>query len=172
MAAQPEPATISWRETLSLLVERGYSEGAAKDTLLRAVVDASVGYYPRRAVSLETQYRKGLLDLETGALRMSHRDDNPWYIRVVASDFERQFPQRRGSSTIGGEKKAIAFLADRLKTDHNMRRDGAWEACREQFPKMSERGFRFRVWPQAREAAGLEPSASAGRKPKRKPQTP
>jgi hypothetical protein len=107
MAAQPEPATISWRETLSLLVERGYSEGAAKDTLLRAVVDASVGYYPRRAVSLETQYRKGLLDLETGALRMSHRDDNPWYIRVVASDFERQFPQRRGSSTIGGEKKVL-----------------------------------------------------------------
>jgi hypothetical protein len=135
--------------------------------LLEKMFSGSVGYYPRRAVSLETQYRKGLLDPETGALRISYRDANPWYIRPIASDLERQFPQRRGPSTAGGEEKAISFLGDRLRTDPNMKRDDAWATCRAEFPTLSQRGFLSRVWPRAREDAGLPATAAKGRKPKR-----
>jgi hypothetical protein len=169
VAAQPEPVTISWQKALSLLVERGYSDAAtAKGMLLEAMFSGSVGYYPRRAVSLETQYRKGLLDPESGVLRVSYREANPWYIRVISSDFDHQFPERRGPSTTDVEKKAVAFLAEQLKTDHNMKRDDAWKACHENFPTLSERGFRFRVWPQARQEADLKSVAPPGAKPKRK----
>jgi hypothetical protein len=135
-----------------------------------AVFNRSVGYYPRRALSLETQYRRGLLDPETGALRISHRDDNPWYIQVIESDFERQFLIRRSSSKASTETKAITFLAVKLKENPNLGRDAdAWDACSKQFPTLSQRGFKDRVWPKAREAAGLEPMAPRGRKPAPKP---
>jgi hypothetical protein len=168
MSVQSEPVTISWEEALRRLVDRGHESEATRRMLLITVLNGSVGYYPRRALSLETQYRKGLLDPETGALRISHRDENPWHVRVIESDFERQFPMRRGSSTAGSEMKAVAFLASQLRTNRNMRRADAWKACCMEFPKLSERGFRSRVWPQARQDAGLEPTAPAGRKPERK----
>jgi len=167
MAGQPEPVTISWPKALSLLIERSYTDAVgAKGMLLQAMFSGSVGYYPRRAVSLEAQYREGLLDPETGLLRVSCRE-RPWYIRVILSDFDHQFPQRRSSSTTV-EKKAVAFLAEQLKTDRNKKRGDAWKACHENFPTLSERGFRFRVWPQARQEAGLESVAPPGAKPKRK----
>jgi|SRR6516162_7420096 len=64
------------------------------------------------------------------------------------------------------ERKAVDLLAERLRTDHNMKRDDAWEICRTAFPKLSERGFINRVWPAARDVAGLEPTAPPGPKPK------
>jgi hypothetical protein len=155
MAGQPEPVTISWQKALSLLVERGYSDAAgAKDMLLEAMFSGSVGYYPRRAVSLETQHRSGLLDPETGLLRVSHRE-RPWYIRVILSDFDQQFSERRSSSTADVGKNAVAFLAQQLNATPDMKRDDAWATCRTEFPKLSKRGFLSRIWPRARENAGL-----------------
>src|SRR5262249_47209231 len=71
-------------------------------------------------------------------------------------------------SSAAAETRAITFLASRLKTNPNMRRDDAWRACHTKF-RLSERGFRQRVWPQARQTAGLEPTAPPGRKATRKP---
>lgn len=132
--AAPEPLTISWQAALTRLTERGYSNENAQRELLTAVITGAVGYYPRKALSLEIQYRKGLLNPETGLLRVSHRDDNPWHIRVIESDFERQFPLRRSSPKVGSETKAIAFLAAKLKENPNLRRDAdAREACSDNF---------------------------------------
>jgi len=62
----------------------------------------------------------------------------------------------------GDETKAINFLAEKLETNPNIKRDDAWSACREEFPALSERGFRSRIWPQARQSAGLETVAASG----------
>jgi hypothetical protein len=74
-------------------------------------------------------------------------------------------PQRSGSPTARTETLAIEFTAELLKSDKHLTRQRAFEICRERFPGLSERGFRSRVWPEARKAAGLEPIAPAGRKP-------
>jgi hypothetical protein len=84
-----EPETIYWREALKRLTDNGDKE--AVKHLARAIVDGTVRYYPPRAISLETAYRKGLFDSNTGAWRNHERDDNPFYVRVVCSDFERTF---------------------------------------------------------------------------------
>jgi len=65
------------------------------------------------------------------------------------------------------ERKAVGLLAERLRTDPNMKRDDAWTICHTAFPKLRERGFLSRIWPQARGVAGLEPTAPPGPKPKK-----
>ena len=76
-------------------------------------------------------------------------------------------PKHPGSPTAGDETRAIEFLAERLRADPHLTHAAALKMCRESYPKLSECGFRSRVWPKAREAAGLAPIALAGRKPKR-----
>jgi hypothetical protein len=94
---------------------------------------------------------------------------------IFWEDLLRRWPQKPSppkppsSATAGDEKKAVDFLVEQLEADQYLTRDRALEICRERFPKLTERGFRFRVWPKAREGAGLEPIASPGRKPNRKP---
>jgi hypothetical protein len=75
-------------------------------------------------------------------------------------------PQRPASPTAGDETRAVHFLAEQLKADPALRREAALKICGERFPNLSGRGFQFRVWPKAREAAGQDPKAPAGRKPK------
>src|SRR5262249_24085236 len=75
----------------------------------------------------------------------------------------------RGSATAADETRAIAFLSRRLRAIAHLKLQDGLEFCRKEFPKLSERGFRSRVWPQAREAAGLEPKAPPGPKPKCRP---
>jgi hypothetical protein len=77
------------------------------------------------------------------------------------------WPQSLGPTTAAAETQAIAFLADRLRADPNMKRDDAWKACKAKFPRLSKRAF-FRAWPDARKSAGLERVARPGRKPTRK----
>jgi hypothetical protein len=62
------------------------------------------------------------------------------------------------------EHSAISFLTGQLGADRDMTRGEAWAVCRAEFRALSERGFRSRIWPSARQAAGLEPRAHAGRK--------
>jgi hypothetical protein len=81
-------------------------------------------------------------------------------------------PKRPASPTAADEKKAITVLVDRLKADRHLGREAALKICREHFPKLSERGFRSRIWPDAREGAQLPRVGSPGRKPKREPPTP
>jgi hypothetical protein len=79
------------------------------------------------------------------------------------------WPQARSAATAGGEKRVTAILAEALKSNKNLRRDDAFNKCRELYPKLSQRGFLSRVWPRAREAAELSPLGSPGPKPKQKP---
>jgi hypothetical protein len=70
---------------------------------------------------------------------------------------------RLPNATALDEKKAVDFLGEKLKKDSELRREDALNMCRQQFPKLGVRGS-LRVWPRAREAAGLEAKARPGRK--------
>jgi hypothetical protein len=89
MPASSDPETISWQEAVKRLAEIDNREPAK--SLLDAVISNAVGYYPRRALSLETDYQRGLFDLNTGAWRNRPRDDRPQFIRVIRADFESHF---------------------------------------------------------------------------------
>jgi len=93
---------------------------------------------------------------------------------INLEDLRKRWPSIKQSisSTAGAETKAIEFLTSQLKADPHLGRKRALKICREQVLNLSERGFLARVWPKAREAAGLDPIASRGRKPKQKPQIP
>jgi hypothetical protein len=64
------------------------------------------------------------------------------------------------------EHEAVAFLAKHLKLNPAMKRDDAWRSFGARFPTLSKKGFLERVWPQARQAAGLKAAAPPGPKPK------
>jgi len=66
------------------------------------------------------------------------------------------------ASTIKDESDAIIFLTNTLKQNPNLKRADAEAEC-EKFG-ISQRGFRDRVWPKAREGAGLSAIAPPGRK--------
>jgi hypothetical protein len=78
------------------------------------------------------------------------------------------WPERHELLTARIETEAIALLVPLLKTNRDITRDETWKKCKQKFPTLSERGFRFRIWPKAREGAGLESKAPAGRRPKPK----
>jgi hypothetical protein len=82
---------------------------------------------------------------------------------VFWEDALRRWPQKPAKA--GDETKAANLLAEHLKTDEHLAREEAFKICLKRFPNLTERGFRFRVWPKARETAGLAPVAPAGRKP-------
>ena len=69
------------------------------------------------------------------------------------------------TSTVKSESDATRHLAERLKQDPDLKKPDAEAECQKKF-KISQRGFRDRVWPVAREDAGLPARARAGRKKK------
>ena len=66
------------------------------------------------------------------------------------------------ASTMKAESDAIRHLTSRLKQDSDLRKTDAEAEC-EKFG-ISQRGFLNRVWPKARELAGLPAKAPPGRK--------
>jgi hypothetical protein len=77
-------------------------------------------------------------------------------------------PQMEGrvTATISSETAASRALAAHLRQNRQTTRDAAEAWCRQEGFNLSQRGFQFRVWPNAREAAGLSKLAAAGRKRK------
>jgi hypothetical protein len=64
------------------------------------------------------------------------------------------------------ETAAIKALALHLKSNPQVTRAEAEARCRASAQNVSKRGFQSRVWPRAREQAGLQPKAPPGRKRK------
>jgi len=79
--------------------------------------------------------------------------------------------ETRRSATRAAESKATKLVADYLRANPEIKRYDAFTACRKEFPTLSGRGFRERVWPDARTNAGLERRGRPGRKPTLKKQT-
>ena len=69
-------------------------------------------------------------------------------------------------STAKAKLDAIKHLASKLKENPSLTKADAEAECK-QF-KITQRGFRDRVWPNARKDAGLSATAPAGRKPQKK----
>jgi hypothetical protein len=69
------------------------------------------------------------------------------------------------SPKINDETAAIKMLTGLLRENNNLKYSDALAACREEYT-LSGRGFRSRIWPEARRGAGLRPTAPPGRKPK------
>ena len=75
----------------------------------------------------------------------------------------------RTKSTGAEETGAIKALAFQLSKNKNMKFGDAEAWCASQGYELTGKGFRYRVWPKAREAVDLKPRAPPGRKPKSLP---
>jgi hypothetical protein len=94
---------------------------------------------------------------------MSERQNEDWI--CISRDSLAKFLSRFKSSHTSvakDESDAIAFLTSRLKQDPNLKKADAKAECAKF--GISQRGFRDRVWPKARESAGLPTKAPPGRK--------
>jgi hypothetical protein len=67
------------------------------------------------------------------------------------------------SATAGQETAAVKALASHLKGNQQLTRAEAMEWLRTADFTLTERGFQSRIWPQAREQAGLQAKAPSGR---------
>jgi hypothetical protein len=70
------------------------------------------------------------------------------------------------SAIVGRETAATKSLAAYLRDNQDITRNAAEKWCVKQGFRLSQRGFRFRVWPAARKEAGLSELAPVGRKRK------
>ena len=95
------------------------------------------------------------------------RDDADWICisRDSLSAFLGRFKSSQ-VSTAKAESDAINYLTGKLKENHNLAKADAEAECK-QF-EITQRGFRDRVWPNARKDAGLSATAPAGRKRQKK----
>jgi len=105
-------------------------------------------------------------DLETDqslrsllALDRQPRWRNPYF---RADDIRRAWPTRAAKMKEAKENEAVESLADLLRDDPAMTLEKAKTHCREKHA-VSDRGTQQRVWPVAREMAGLPRLGKVGR---------
>jgi hypothetical protein len=80
--------------------------------------------------------------------------------------FQPQKSQPVLAATAGDETAAIRALASYLRSNRDLKKDEALSWCRILGFNLTRSGFQNRVWPRAREQAGLEAKARPGRKRK------
>jgi hypothetical protein len=93
-------------------------------------------------------------------------DVPPWLADALAkqsAESAKSKPRPEIKDKRAGVDALMTLLRERAD---NVTVEEAFRLCRESNPLLSRRGFHARVWPNAREAAGLSPRAPAGRKPK------
>jgi hypothetical protein len=111
------------------------------------------------------QFEPGLRDFP-GPIRSGHV-----WIELFNSDITKVLfnAQSHDVRTAHDETAAIRALTlhlGNLENNQDLTRENAFEWCRANGFSLSARGFQSRVWPKAREDAGLSPRAAPGRKPK------
>jgi hypothetical protein len=84
----------------------------------------------------------------------------------LSNDTDKKGARRTTVKTIDQETKAIHALASHLRGNPSLKREEATTWCENQGFTISGRGFQDRVWPAAREEAGLPRRAPPGRKNK------
>jgi hypothetical protein len=67
-------------------------------------------------------------------------------------------------ATARDEKRAIVLLKSQLEANPGLTFDAALNACREEIPGLTGRGFRSRVWSPGRKAAQLPERGKSGRR--------
>jgi hypothetical protein len=80
-------------------------------------------------------------------------------IEILCGDEDGRIP----SATAGQETAAVKALASHLKDNRQLTRAEAMEWLRMAGFTLTGRGFQSRIWPQAREQAGLQATAPPGR---------
>lgn len=111
-----DPETVSWRDALRRLIEAGHAENAAATMLVEAVVSNAVDYYPRRTLDLSSAVHAGFFDPQTGAWRRHSRDDHPFFVRLIRSEFERWLSKLPRPTKAGSAPKPINSLSANLNT--------------------------------------------------------
>lgn len=88
----------------------------------------------------------------------------PPHVHFRRTDVLQKWPasKRYRSLKVSHEKAAIENLSQWLAADTTLRRTPAYKRCLKIYPKLGPRVFRERIWPPAREAAGLPRKASPG----------
>jgi hypothetical protein len=82
------------------------------------------------------------------------------------NDTDKKEARRTTVTTVNQETNATHALASHLRKNPNLKREEAATWCQEQRFTLSRRSFQNRVWPDAREDAGLPRRAPPGRKNK------
>jgi hypothetical protein len=171
----------------------GISETEAKTRLCRAIAESTVAarfapiHYSSRGVRGITInpnfYASRELcpdDLDWEHSRVLNRSSSvhqyPLMIELWVSDVvevlcagvdkNSREKEAQTSTTTTTEGEAAQALAEILREKPNIKREDAMSLCRNQGYRLTARSFQMIVWPRAREAAGLDPKAPAGRKPK------
>jgi hypothetical protein len=103
LAGSPEPKTVLWSEALAMFATAGLK--SPERDLIRAIISNRVGYYPRRALDLERFFRNGLLDPETGVLRM-HAGDSGTFIRPILTDIKQYLYSEKTEASSEDRKTA------------------------------------------------------------------
>jgi hypothetical protein len=104
--------------------------------------------------------------------RLENRQGVRWRRLQVKADVARCWPfgksqDHRPSAASDKEHKVTAYAAKIFKKNPHVKHNDVLLACRNKFGKLGERAFRYRICPNAREAAGLERYARSGPKPRK-----
>lgn len=93
--------------------------------------------------------------------------DAEWFDPVVDVEAVRAFLRKsRPAAKVSDETAAIDLLAKVLRENPDLTKRDAIALCNKAKLELSQRGFQSRVWPRARERAGLAPLAPRGAKRK------
>jgi hypothetical protein len=179
-------------ESLSDAVKRLESKGFTRKRAQRKICDAlDERRYLERLLWAERETPSGIvvrpqhlrrlggvsspadIDWETSSLKrplLNSRGKRLVKIEIQVSDvswyLEGGDLSASTKPTGGEETGAIRALSAQLSKNKEMKVNDAKAWCASEGYELSGYGFRYRVWPKAREAAGLSLKAPPGRKPK------